>query len=108
MIGAASTDWQEDRVALLGETPLRLLGRLPQPGELLEASIAAFGLSFGVAVQGHGRIAHGLFALVDGVFVGAEVPFQQLAVPDVGAFLDRVERLLLRRPAMTALGDRKP
>ena len=199
-MGAASTDSREDRVALLGDTPLRLLGRLPQPGELLadrpfsvpparnagaplttaslreglvlvstlpnigrhacaaqildfeeqsmrrldacrmihvstdearfwsevdhfhpalgaegyslfdadEASIAAFGLSFGVAVEGHGRIAHGLFALADGVFVGAEIPFQQLAVPDVGGFLDRVERLLLRRPALTPLEERRP
>ena len=197
---ASNTGSQEYRVALLGDKPLRLLGRLPQPGELLaprpfsvpparnahaplttpslrqglvlvstlpnigrhacaaqilefeeqsmrrldafrmihvstdearfwsevdhfhpalgaegyslfdadEASITAFGLSFGVAVEGHGRIAHGLFALVDGVFVGVEIPFQQLAVPDVGGFLDRVERLLLRRPAMTGMEERTP
>ncbi|HVV17281.1 MAG TPA: hypothetical protein VHH90_08770 [Polyangia bacterium] len=72
-----------------------------------EASAAAFGLGFGVAVEGHGRIAHDLFALVDGVFVGAEIPFQPLAVPDVDGFLDRVERLLLRRPAMTAPEERR-
>jgi len=62
-----------------------------------EQSVAGFGLSFGVAVEGHGRIAHGLFALLDGMFLAAEVPFQQLAVPDVGAFLDRVDRLFARR-----------
>jgi hypothetical protein len=61
-------------------------------------SVTAFGISFGVAVEGHGRIAHGLFALLDGMFVASEVPYQQLSVPDVGRFLDRMERLLDRRP----------
>ena len=62
-----------------------------------QESLTAFGLSFGVAVEGHRRIAHGLFALVDGMFLATEVPFQQMAVPNVGRFLDRVERLLNRR-----------
>jgi hypothetical protein len=54
----------------------------------------AFGAAFGIAVQGHHRIAHGLFALIDGLFLAADVPFDQMATPDVAAFLGRTERLL--------------
>jgi len=60
------------------------------------ASRAAFGRAFGVAVEGHRRIAHGLFALHDGVFLAAEVPFDQLQPPDVPAFVRRVHNLLTR------------
>jgi len=62
-----------------------------------EETVSGFGLSFGVALEGHGRIAHGLFALLNGVFVAAEVPFDQLDVTGVEPFLDRVERLLAAR-----------
>jgi len=196
----ADGDTTEHRLAVLGETPLRLLGRLPQPGELLaprpfsipparnatapltpdslrhgmvlvstlpnigrhacaaqildfeeesmrrldsfrmvhvssdearywaevdhihpnlaaegfslfdadEESVAGFGLAFGVAVEGHGRIAHGLFALLDGMFLAVEVPFQQLAVPAVGSFLDRMERLLDQRRTRASREERTP
>jgi peroxiredoxin len=57
-------------------------------------SAAAFTRAFGVAVRGQRRIAHGLFALLDGMFLAAEVPFDQMRVPDVGGFLQRIERLL--------------
>lgn len=54
---------------------------------------ASFVRAFGVEVAGHRRIAHGLFALVDGVFLTVDVPFDQMMSPDVGAFLERVRRL---------------
>lgn len=68
------------------------------PGYTLHGADAvsrdSFGRAFGVAVAGHGRIAHGLFALRDGLFLAADVPFEQMAPPDVRAFLARVRRLL--------------
>lgn len=54
---------------------------------------AAFVRAFGVEVAGHRRIAHGLFALIDGVFLTADVPFDQMSSPDVAGFLTRVRRL---------------
>ncbi len=59
-----------------------------------DTSREGFGRAFGVAVQGHHRIAHGLFALKDGVFLAADVPFDQMEPPDVPSFLARVRRLL--------------
>jgi hypothetical protein len=56
------------------------------------ASRAAFTEAFGVAVEGHRRIAHGMFALVDGVFVVVDIPHEQLGVPDVYGFLGRLSR----------------
>jgi len=64
----------------------------------------SFASAFGVAVRGHWRIAHGMFALLDGMFIGADVPFQQLAVPDVHGFLLRVQRLLGRTPGCHRAG----
>jgi hypothetical protein len=52
-----------------------------------ESSRVSFTWAFGVGVLGHQRIAHGLFALRDGVFIAAEIPFQQMHAPDVGGFL---------------------
>jgi len=49
---------------------------------------AAFASAFGVAVRGHRRIAHGLFALRDGHFVVVEIPVQQLGVPDIAGFVE--------------------
>lgn len=75
----------------------RFHGNVTAPGYSLccadPASRAAFGRAFGVAVEGHRRVAHGLFALRDGVFLAAEIPFDQMAPPDVGTFLARVRRL---------------
>jgi peroxiredoxin len=60
----------------------------------------AFTAAFGVGVKGTRRIAHGLFALRDGMFVAAEIPFDQMAIPDVRGFLDRALRVLhLARPS---------
>jgi hypothetical protein len=59
-----------------------------------DASREAFGRAFGVAVQGERRIAHGLFGLHDGVFLAADVPYDQMAVPDVDGFVARLRRLL--------------
>jgi hypothetical protein len=47
-------------------------------------------------VQGHRRIAHGLFALLDGVFILAQIPFHQMRSPDVHDFLMRLRRLQRR------------
>ena len=52
-----------------------------------EDSRRAFTHLFGVAVEGHDRIAHGLFALQEGVVLAAEIPYQQLGVPSVGRFM---------------------
>jgi len=59
-----------------------------------DASREAFGRAFGVAVEGHRRVAHGLFALKEGVFIAADIPFDQMEPPDVAAFLLRTKRLL--------------
>lgn len=53
-------------------------------------SVAAFVHAFGVAVLGHRRIAHGLFALRDGVFVAVEIPYNQMHPMDVTQFLARL------------------
>lgn len=53
-------------------------------------SRAAFVEAFGVGVDGHHRIAHGLFALLNGRFVQAEIPEDQMRPADVERFLDRV------------------
>jgi len=52
-----------------------------------ESSRVSFTWAFGVGVLGHRRIAHGLFALRDGVFIAAEVPFHQMHAPDVSGFV---------------------
>ena len=57
-----------------------------------DPSSAGFKWAFGVGVIGHDRIAHGLFALEDGVFVAAQVPYDQMEAPPVAAFLQEVIR----------------
>lgn len=54
-----------------------------------EESRRAFTYLFGVAVAGHHRIAHGMFAIENGVVVAAEIPYQQMGVPSVGHFVHR-------------------
>jgi hypothetical protein len=54
------------------------------------ASRAAFVESFGVGVEGHHRIAHGLFALRHGVFLAAEIPGDQMRTPEVREFIERL------------------
>lgn len=61
-----------------------------------ERSRVAFANAFGVGVQGHRRIAHGLFALLEGVFLLADIPFHQMSSPDVHQFLLRLGRLQQR------------
>jgi hypothetical protein len=53
----------------------------------------AFRVAFGVGVRGSHRIARGLFALLDGVVLAAELPFQQGRTPDVPGFIGRTRRL---------------
>lgn len=56
------------------------------------ASRAQFAAAFGVGVEGHHRIAHGLFALNEGVFVRSEIPLNQMGVPAVLCFLRETRR----------------
>ncbi|MCU1277938.1 MAG: hypothetical protein JWM53_1484 [bacterium] len=58
-----------------------------------QASRVAFGLAFGVAVEGHARIAHGCFALLDGVVLAAEIPRYQMHSMDVLPFLEHLQSL---------------
>jgi hypothetical protein len=64
-----------------------------------ESSRVSFTWAFGVGVLGHSRIAHGLFALRNGVFIAAEVPFDQMHAPDVARFLGALD---------SALGEQSP
>ncbi len=50
----------------------------------------AFVLAFGVGVEDHHRIVHGLFALQDGVFVEVEIPHDQMRAAAVRGFLERL------------------
>ena len=80
----APTNWRE-----VGE----FHPTLRSPGYTLSGpSGDAFALAFGVAVSGHRRIAHGLFALLDGVFVVVEIPHDQMTTPPVGPFLEELKR----------------
>jgi peroxiredoxin len=54
------------------------------------ASREAFVLAFGVGVEDHHRIAHGLFALRDGVFLEVEIPHDQMRPAAVRSFLERL------------------
>lgn len=53
----------------------------------------AFVEAFGIGVEGHQRIAHGLFGLRDGVFLAADIPDDQMKPADVRGFLTRVAAL---------------
>ncbi|HEY0468829.1 MAG TPA: hypothetical protein VGC79_31765, partial [Polyangiaceae bacterium] len=57
-------------------------------------SALAFRLVFGVGVRGSARVAHGLFALLDGRFLTSEIPSDQYRPPAVSRFLHRVFGLL--------------
>jgi hypothetical protein len=59
-----------------------------------ESSRVSFTWAFGVGVLGHQRIAHGLFALREGVFIAAEIPFDQMHAPDIGGFLGALDTAL--------------
>jgi hypothetical protein len=54
------------------------------------ASREAFVLAFGVGVEDYHRIAHGLFALRDGVFLEVEIPHDQMRSVSVRGFLERL------------------
>jgi hypothetical protein len=56
-----------------------------------ETSRVSFTWAFGVGVLGEQRIARGLFALRDGVFVAAEVLLDQMQAPDVDHFLRQLD-----------------
>ena len=56
----------------------------------------AFVRAFGVGVKDHHRIAHGLFALKDGAFIGVEIPGDQMRTPEIDLFIESVR----------AVGDR--
>ncbi|OQW30900.1 MAG: hypothetical protein A4E19_09145 [Nitrospira sp. SG-bin1] len=46
--------------------------------------------AFGVGVEDHHRIAHGLFALRDGVFLKVEIPSDQMRPASIRGFLERL------------------
>jgi len=54
------------------------------------ASREAFILAFGVGVEDHHRIAHGLFALQDGIFLEVDIPHDQMRPAAVRDFLGRL------------------
>lgn len=54
----------------------------------------AFAQAFGVGVVAHERIAHGLFALREGVFVTVAIPEDQMRTPEVTAFMEQLCRKL--------------
>lgn len=59
------------------------------------ASREAFVIAFGVGVEGHHRIAHGLFLLREGVFLKSEVPTDQMQSVEVTQFLHDSARCLM-------------
>ncbi len=69
------------------------------------SSRASFGAAFGVAVEDHRRIAHGLFALSDGVFLHGIIPENQLLAPDVKRFLRAVRKALRARSPCPTSGE---
>jgi hypothetical protein len=62
-------------------------------GETDAHSCNAFKAAFGVGVRDHRRIAHGLFALRDGIFLAAEIPDDQMSPPPVRSFLHRLSHV---------------
>ena len=54
----------------------------------------AFAQAFGVGVLDHQRIAHGLFALNEGVFVVVAIPEDQMRTAEVSGFLEQLCRWL--------------
>jgi len=70
---------------------------LRAPGYTLGESDAhsrdAFKAAFGVGVRGHRRIAHGLFALRDGIFLAVDIPDDQMSPPPVKSFLHRLSHV---------------
>ncbi len=56
-----------------------------------QKDINVFSESLGVGVKGSKRIAHGLFAFLDGSLVKAYIPRQQYGIPNIKKFLDSVE-----------------
>ena len=59
------------------------------------ASRGAFVTAFGVGVEGHPRIAHGLFLLREGMFLKSEVPTDQMQSVEVTQFLRDSARCLM-------------
>ncbi len=54
----------------------------------------AFAQVFGVGVVGLQRVAHGLFALREGIFVVVAIPEDQMRTPEVAGFLEQLCRWL--------------
>ena len=65
------------------------------------ASREAFVLAFGVGVEDHHRIAHGVFALRDGVFLEVEIPHDQMSPVGVEWFLQRLREAFGAPPSQT-------
>jgi len=52
--------------------------------------VDSFKRAFGVGVKGTPRIAHGLFALLDGEFLVSYIPRQQYGVPNIRKFIRKI------------------
>ncbi len=78
-------------------------GDMEAPGYTLHGatprSRRSFCDAFGVGVVNHHRIAHGLFALLDGVFLAAEIPKNQMLSPEITGFVTQVRRALADKPS---------
>lgn len=62
----------------------------------------SFVKAFGIGVAGHHRIAHGLFALQDGVFLAADVPTDQMRPAEVRVFFGMLVEKINERCRMDA------
>jgi hypothetical protein len=95
-------DWTPLRPARLKDEPLALFGRLPVLGDQLQTAFALPPARHSespltvpeLSVLDHERIAHGLLALFDGVFLAAEVPYDQMQPPSVATLLHGVVQQL--------------
>lgn len=71
----------------------------------------AFVQAFGVGVEDHHRIAHGLFALQEGRFLAIDIPNDQMRTPEVENFLKLIQPALERTPpfksARSAAGEQR-
>lgn len=67
---------------------------LESPGFTLDGlskgQLDAFKSCFGVGVENEKRIAHGLFALLNGKFIVSYIPRQQFGIPNIKLFLNKI------------------
>ena len=59
-----------------------------------KVDIRSFSEAFGVSVEGHHRIAHGIFGLKDGKVLTSMIPRQQMVNSNVSAFVGRFKKAI--------------